>query len=173
MRVIHRWPVNSPHTWPVTRKMFSFDDVIICAEILIYLHARSFGACVRIGVECISAPTTNSSISTCYQRSQFNGCNLICALHNRWSSSPSLSLYSLDQIVSLCIHNINFHRIAWLCHNIAFSLAYSYQVDFLSVFYIPSEYNMAGCTEYLEARVKLNYRLNARWQYGSSHLDWY
>ena len=26
---IHRGPVNSPHKWPVTRKMFSFDDVII------------------------------------------------------------------------------------------------------------------------------------------------
>ena len=26
---IHRWPVNSPHKWPVTRKMFSFDDVIM------------------------------------------------------------------------------------------------------------------------------------------------
>ena len=26
---IHRGPVNSPHRWPVTRKMFSFDDVIM------------------------------------------------------------------------------------------------------------------------------------------------
>ena len=27
---IHRSPVNSPHKWPVTRKMFPFDDVIMC-----------------------------------------------------------------------------------------------------------------------------------------------
>ena len=26
---IHRWPVNSPHRGPVTRKMFPFDDVIM------------------------------------------------------------------------------------------------------------------------------------------------
>ena len=26
---IHRAPVNSPHKWPVTRKMFPFDDVIM------------------------------------------------------------------------------------------------------------------------------------------------
>ena len=26
---IHRWPVNYPHKWPVTRKIFPFDDVII------------------------------------------------------------------------------------------------------------------------------------------------
>ena len=26
---IHRRPVNSPHKWPVTRKMFPFDDVVM------------------------------------------------------------------------------------------------------------------------------------------------
>ena len=26
---IHRGPVNSPHKWPVTRQMYSFDDVIM------------------------------------------------------------------------------------------------------------------------------------------------
>ena len=39
----HQWPVNSPHKWPVTRKMFPFDDVIMdnmgCNRI-----ARLFGA---------------------------------------------------------------------------------------------------------------------------------
>ena len=29
VRGIHRWPVNSPHKEPVTRKMFPFDDVIM------------------------------------------------------------------------------------------------------------------------------------------------
>ena len=29
VRGIHRWPVNFPHKWPVTRKMFPFDDVIM------------------------------------------------------------------------------------------------------------------------------------------------
>ena len=26
---IHWWPLNSPHKWPVTRKIFPFDDVIM------------------------------------------------------------------------------------------------------------------------------------------------
>ena len=33
---IHRWPVNSPHKGPVTRKMFPFDDVImfnVCSKL--------------------------------------------------------------------------------------------------------------------------------------------
>ena len=33
---IHREPVNSPHKWSVTRKMFPFDDVI-----MIKIHAQS------------------------------------------------------------------------------------------------------------------------------------
>ena len=32
VRRIHRGPVNSPHKWPVTRKMFPFDDVIMIYE---------------------------------------------------------------------------------------------------------------------------------------------
>ena len=35
VRGIYRDPVNSPHKWPVTRKMFPFDDVIIdCVQML-------------------------------------------------------------------------------------------------------------------------------------------
>ena len=30
VRGIHRWPVNSPHKGPITRKMFPLDDVIMC-----------------------------------------------------------------------------------------------------------------------------------------------
>ena len=33
VRGIHRGPVNSPHKWPVTRKMFPFDDVIMGFEL--------------------------------------------------------------------------------------------------------------------------------------------
>ena len=32
VRGIHRWPVNSPHKWPVTRKMFPFEDVIMMSQ---------------------------------------------------------------------------------------------------------------------------------------------
>ena len=32
VRGIHRGPVNSPHKWPVTRKMFPFDDIIMYGE---------------------------------------------------------------------------------------------------------------------------------------------
>ena len=34
VRGIHRRPVNSPHKWPVTRKMFPFDDIIMMMQAL-------------------------------------------------------------------------------------------------------------------------------------------
>ena len=37
VRRIHRWPVNSPHKRSVTRKMFSFDDVIMIINVLLLL----------------------------------------------------------------------------------------------------------------------------------------
>ena len=40
VRGIHRGPVNSPHKWPVTRKLFPFDDVIMRGRggISVHLH---------------------------------------------------------------------------------------------------------------------------------------
>ena len=40
VRGIHRGPLNSPHKWPVTRKMLPFDDVIMlqwCGNIFVVL----------------------------------------------------------------------------------------------------------------------------------------
>ena len=35
VRGIHRGPVNSPHKWPVKRKMFPFDDVFMKVRIVV------------------------------------------------------------------------------------------------------------------------------------------
>ena len=40
VRGIHRWLVNSPHKWPVTRKMFPFDDVIMRVNIFVHVNSR-------------------------------------------------------------------------------------------------------------------------------------
>ena len=60
---IHRWPVNFPHKWPVTRKMFPFDDVIMftkhptCSK-LNQIHVRMF-TCKTLKKFCSGAPFTN------------------------------------------------------------------------------------------------------------------
>ena len=41
---IHRGPVNSPHKWPVTRKMFPFDDVIMLASQSYLPHLSYYNA---------------------------------------------------------------------------------------------------------------------------------
>ena len=35
---IHGWPIHSPHKWPVTRKMFPFDDVIMAQYYYYYYY---------------------------------------------------------------------------------------------------------------------------------------
>ena len=37
VRGIHRGPVNSPHKWPVTNKMFPFDDVIMTLGMVVHI----------------------------------------------------------------------------------------------------------------------------------------
>ena len=50
VRGIHRWPMNSPHKGPVTRKMFSFDDVIMIvfnvAQGICYHHTFQDGCLI-------------------------------------------------------------------------------------------------------------------------------
>ena len=41
VREIHRGPVNFPHKWPVTRKMFPFDDVIMFQYVLRICYNRT------------------------------------------------------------------------------------------------------------------------------------
>ena len=38
VRGIHRGPMNSPHKWPVTRKMFPFDDDIMRTAMILLPH---------------------------------------------------------------------------------------------------------------------------------------
>ena len=68
---IHRGPVNSPHKWPVTRKMFPFDDVIMVRV----RHVVSF---VSINSD-LYLPETLRFILTGY-----NGCSCTCEMYTLW-----------------------------------------------------------------------------------------
>ena len=53
---VHRWPAYSPHKWPVTRKIFPFDDVImyvcIIASDIMTFHDEpiSFGSISQLSL---------------------------------------------------------------------------------------------------------------------------
>ena len=61
VRGIHRWPANSPHKGPVTRKMIQFDDVITsCAyhgTLPWWTWTRSYGRCCR--ADCLRISYTS------------------------------------------------------------------------------------------------------------------
>ena len=79
VRVIHRGPVNFPRKWPVTRKMFPFDDVIMGYLLLDHHHQPTddhqvkhheinmgFGtSALRTSSMCISDPMPAISLLVC------------------------------------------------------------------------------------------------------------
>ena len=78
VRGIHRWPVNSPHKGPVTRKMFPFDDVIMACQTLIadtlaLYVARPSGATVIIILDG-SLLSTRIISCTCASSVMRNAC---------------------------------------------------------------------------------------------------
>ena len=78
---IHRGPVNSPHKWPVTRKMFPFDDVI--------MHILYHGTpmpCILLSIPDIFA--INIELYICPVRSTF-----MCTTSVLISPIRNLSIY--------------------------------------------------------------------------------
>ena len=65
VREIHRWPVNSPHEGPVTRKMFPFDDVIMDTKHLKHKMRMSTTRLIWSGFRA-TASVTNSCLSFTY-----------------------------------------------------------------------------------------------------------
>ena len=57
---IHRGPVNSPHKWPVMRKMFPFDDVIMDPEWALYPFITMHSICT--GFCCVSIEMYDCSL---------------------------------------------------------------------------------------------------------------
>ena len=52
VRGIHQGPVNSSHKWPVTRKMFPFDDVIMWKQHIIIQPAHTYELTSSVWAEC-------------------------------------------------------------------------------------------------------------------------
>ena len=93
---IHRWPVNSPHKWAVTRKIFPFDDVI---SVHIVPHTR------WCNMELLSHSLSRESYTQrCYVSLRLDSC----------LSYP----YHLEllKILRLCQFKGNSGRYGLICH---------------------------------------------------------
>ena len=62
VRGIHRGPVNSPHKWPVTRKLFPFDDVIMSSP---DWECRQWVISAGVIITCAPVSTDNDWTSCC------------------------------------------------------------------------------------------------------------
>ena len=72
---VHRWPINFPHKWPVARKMFPFDDVIM-------VTSAKFLTSLPVTVVCHTIKFTETSIVI---RTKV----FVCVLKRRLFSQPT------------------------------------------------------------------------------------
>ena len=108
VRGIHQGPVNSPHKWPATRKMFPFDDVIMD---LFILHSQCndywWPGDTMSQVICSQVFSEYSGLSTSFKSDfqllmfyliwfQMKHNNLYCML--KWFSNILNLLYDLNNI---------------------------------------------------------------------------
>ena len=106
MQGIHRGPVNSPHKWPVTRKMFPFYDVIMCGN-----KTRS-----------VASKTMVIHYFTVWLRNGFRAVTFSCRFWKRFVIFTSLVIvtqvqWGLSQVLNcvIWIRNKNHHlSITWL-----------------------------------------------------------
>ena len=85
---IHRGQVNSSRKWRVTRKMFPFDDVIMCA----YCLCRRFSSwnCNFLSVFCA------------YVKSAISGCeNVKCAGYFHHKGPVTRKIFSFDDVIMI------------------------------------------------------------------------
>ena len=92
VRWIHRWPVNSPHKGPVTRKMFPFDDVIMERRVRITYHLRSPDDCA---VAPVCMVTTFHSPMWLDHGGKLQLINLITTIRwgKNWDFTPQMLSY--------------------------------------------------------------------------------
>ena len=85
----HWWPVNFPHKWPVTRKMFPYDDVIMCDPSCSLSSAYSSG--LILSLVCTNYHQ-NQRVCCVWIRSQES-----FIYNNRKTSNQTMMSFDLDQ----------------------------------------------------------------------------
>ena len=109
VRGIHRGPVNSPHKWPVTRKMFPFDEVIlnfmchqdVCS--ILYTKVLHWGICLdNFGKHNLLWPCKTLSEAARKLQSDHVQVNYNAARHPVAEASGNRELQHLQSLVMYC-----------------------------------------------------------------------
>ena len=100
-RGIHRGPVNSPHKWPVTQKMFPFDDVIMW-----FLHFVGWQDNTRL---CVWGSIKSETMAINYSDSPYEGKRCGCSIPFCWQEKGWISVlhqHSLPNILDKVINSL-------------------------------------------------------------------
>ena len=114
VRGIHRWPVDSPHKEPVTRKIFPFDDVImICPQWSSKQSGTGDQLCATTREECILGqhPSVRHWTRSCCIKLDIAKYASVASFHGFYLDSIT------RHIVHTCIptnHNLVFHRFTYI-----------------------------------------------------------
>ena len=123
MQGIHRWPVNSPHKRPVTRKMFPFDDIIMILKItniikyesVVFLFLKFLYLCGRITFRPGLKYYMLSQVT--WERSQPIGKDVTHAWgtsHVTWDNeSKTTTIYRVE----VTAVNYDMINMIWLCES--------------------------------------------------------
>ena len=98
---IHRGPVNSPHKWPVTRKMFPFDDVIMVSNVIWYSSAIVPAHLSR----CCCCIHQHCGLLSCY----YPETGITCSRHN-FAYVCNICIYNQNNIyaINMCQQGTSF-----------------------------------------------------------------
>ena len=103
VRGIHRGPVNSPHKWPVTRKMFPFDDVIMSNHG--NDHARC--GCQQYGFQQrVQFHQPRLVIRTFHRQGRCSRGGHLCNEHNEEKNSCSYNKIRPLIFISFCVDKL-------------------------------------------------------------------
>ena len=102
---IHRAPVNSPHKWPVSRKMFPFDDVIMyCAGYFVLCWAGIIHNWLPNYRDCQYATCVRSSVHQQEDLEQYHGFQC-CILVTIWQCSFLSYDFNNGTATNMCVFN--------------------------------------------------------------------
>ena len=109
VRGVRRGPVNSPHKWPLTRKMFPFDDVIMLTDAVTTSFVNTHKSIIKTNLNS-STPKTKSIKSSCYMYRSHLYPNMATTV----STDVFIWAYELGYVDFHCVGDNNsrnpFHR---------------------------------------------------------------
>ena len=122
VRGIRRWPVNSPHKGPVTRKMFPFDDIIMIHVFARYILTCKFCRCQTFLLDSKSTKPKQTLLDVCippvFTENWFGTDPPISC----WDTASlymmvNMALYRCCFILQICIHkNKRTHFLSFRDH---------------------------------------------------------